>query len=246
LTGSSDLFARLEGVEGWLTDEQAFRLAERAGTLRPPARLVEIGSYRGRSTIALASSARDGVTVVAVDPHTGGDRGPRQAHGTEAEGEADHRAFVANLARAGVAERVDYVRLPSQDALATLSGRADLVYVDGAHDYRAARQDLAGWGRRLEAGGALLVHDAWSSVGVTLALLRTLVFGSQFRYAGRTGSLAEYEHDAVRGRARAANALRQLAELPWFARNLVVKAAIAARLRPLARLLGHRTGPWPY
>jgi Methyltransferase domain len=246
LTGCTNLLGRLEGVEGWLTDEQALRLAERAGALRPPARIVEIGSYRGRSTITLASSAPDGVTVVAVDPHAGGDRGPRQVHGTEAEGEADHRAFFENLARAGVAERVDYVRLSSEEALAKLSARANLVYVDGAHDYRAARQDLTGWGGRVEPGGTLLVHDAWSSVGVTLALLRTLVLGSRFRYAGRTGSLAEYERDAVRGRARAANVVRQLAELPWFARNLVVKAAIVAGFRPLARLLGHRTEPWPY
>lgn len=246
MTGSGSLSGRLQGVEGWLTDAQALRLAERARALRPPARIVEIGSYRGRSTITLASSAPDGVAVVAIDPHAGDDRGPRQVHGTDAEGEADHRAFVENLARAGIAERVEYVRLPSQDALAAHTVRADLVYVDGAHDYRAARKDLTGWGERLQSGGTLLVHDAWSSVGVTLALLRTLVFGSRFRYAGRTGSLAEYEHVEVHGRARAANVLRQLAELPWFTRNLLVKAAIVARLRPVARLLGHHDGPWPY
>jgi hypothetical protein len=246
LTGSANLFGRLQGVEGWLTDAQALRLAERARALRPPASIIEIGSYRGRSTITLASSAPEGVTVVAIDPHAGDDRGPRQIHGTVAQGEADHRAFMDNLERAGVAQRVEHVRLPSQAALATRTTPADLVYVDGAHDYRAAREDLSGWGGRLEAGGTLLVHDAWSSVGVTLALLRTLVFGSRFRYAGRTGSLAEYEHVEVRGRVRAASALRQLAELPWFARNLLVKAAIVAHLRPVARLLGHRTGPWPY
>ena len=33
------------------------------------------------------------------------------------------------------------------------------------------------------------------------------------------------------------NALRQLRELPWFARNVVVKALILARVR---------RGPWPY
>jgi predicted O-methyltransferase YrrM len=246
VTGSVNLFGRLQGVEGWLTDEQALRLADRARTLHPPARIVEIGSYRGRSTITLASSAPEGVTVVAVDPHAGDDRGPRQVHGTDASGEADHRAFVENLTRAGVVERVEHVRLPSQEALATLPARADLVYVDGAHRYRAAREDLTGWGGRLRPRGTLLVHDAWSSVGVTLALVRTLVFGSRFRYAGRTGSLAEYEHDDLHGWARAANALRQLAEIPWFARNLLVKAAIIARLRAVARLLGHRTGPWPY
>lgn len=246
MTGIEQLLRRLEGIEGWLTNAQAVRLAERARALDAPARIVEIGSYRGRSTIVLASSAPEDVDVVAVDPHAGDDRGPRQIRGTGAEGEADHRAFLGNLERAGVAGRVEYVRLPSQRALATLSGPAHLVFVDGAHDYRAARDDLTGWGARLEPGGVLLVHDAWSSVGVTLALLRTLVFGPRFRYTGRTGSLAEYVRRDLRGREQAVNALRQLAELPWFARNLMVKVAIVARARPLARLLGHRDGPWPY
>ena len=89
----------------------------------------------------------------------------------------------------------------------------------------------------MRAGGALLVHDAFSSVGVTLALLRGVAFGGEWRYRGRAGSLAEYVRAPLAGRARARNAAAQLAQLPWFARNLVVKALIVARLRP---------GPWPY
>jgi hypothetical protein len=43
---------------------------------------------------------------------------------------------------------------------------------------------------------------------------------------------------------RVRNAARQLAQLPWFARNLLVKLALVARARPLARLLG--ADGWPY
>ena len=85
-----------------------------------------------------------------------------------------------------------------------------LLYVDGAHRYRPARADLAGWGRRVAPGGAMLVHDAFSSIGVTLALLTECVFSARWRYAGRTGSLAEYERVPVQGQARVRNVLRQL------------------------------------
>ena len=44
----------------------------------------------------------------------------------------------------------------------------------------------------------------------------------------------------------AGNALRQLAELPWFVRNLVVKVALATGFTPLARLVGYRSDEWPY
>jgi Methyltransferase domain len=219
-------------VEGWLTEAQADRLRARASVARGT--VVEIGSFRGRSTIVLASAAE---SVVAIDPHAGSDRGPQEIAPDAARGDEDHAAFTANLARAGVAECVRHVRRPSADAHGDVDGPVALLYVDGAHRFGPARADLAGWGGRVAPGGAMLVHDAFSSVGVTLALLAECVFSSRWRYAGRTGSLAEYERASLRGRARLRNALRQLAELPWFARNLVIKVLIVARLRD---------GPWPY
>jgi hypothetical protein len=224
--------AAAAGVEGWLSDALARRLWARAAAARGP--VVEIGSFRGRSTIVLASAAP---AVVAIDPHAGSDRGPQEIAPDAARGDEDHAAFRANLERAGVAERVHHVRRPSADAHSDIDGPVALVFVDGAHRFGPARADLAGWGGRVAPGGAMLVHDAFSSVGVTLALLAECVFSSRWRYAGRTGSLAEYERVSVSGRARARNAVRQLAELPWFARNLAIKVLIVARLRD---------GPWPY
>lgn len=238
--------AAANGVEGWLTDDQAGRLWARASALEAPAMIVEIGSYRGRSAIVLGTAAHGDVEVVAVDPHAGNDRGPQEIHGTEAEGEDDHRRFRANLERAGMAERVTHLRMPSTTALGHIAGDVDLVYVDGAHRYGPARDDIAGWSQRVPPGGSLLVHDAYSSIGVTLALLRLLLVGRELRYVGRSGSLAEYSRTALTARGRATNIARQLAQLPWFVRNVLVKVALVARARPLARALGHRGDHWPY
>src|SRR4051794_25928024 len=223
--------------EGWLTDAQADRLAAAAARLGAGARVVEIGSFRGRSTIVLARAAPRDAEGVAVDPHLGSDRGAQElARQRDLRGAA-LKAFRANLATAGVLERVRHVRERSQDALGAVDGPVDLLYVDGAHRYGPARDDLVRWGARVRAGGTLLVHDSFSSIGVTLALVRGVVFAGGWRYRGRVGSPAEYARVPVRGRARVANALRQLGELPWFARNVVVKALILARVR---------RGPWPY
>ena len=232
-----EALAVADSVEGWLSADQARRLWERAAGLPASALAVEIGSYRGRSAIVLASAAPDDARVVAIDPHAGNDRGPQQIEGTSSEGEADNRAFMANLERAGVAARVEHVRLPSQGALAAVAGAIDLLYVDGAHRYAPARNDIARWGERVRPGGALLIHDAFSSIGVTFAILRLLVLGSEFRYLGRSRSLAEYRRERLSGRARVRNAARQLAELPWFARNVGLKVLIAARLS---------RADWPY
>jgi SAM-dependent methyltransferase len=242
----ADALAAARDVEGWLTDAQARRLWERAGSLSPGARIVEIGSFRGRSTIVLASAAPEGAEVLAIDPHLGTDRGPREWVTSEDLGERDLHAFLGNLERAGVADRVRHVRRRSQEALGEVDPPVDLVYVDGAHRYRPARDDLRTWGGRVRAGGTVLVHDSFSSVGVTLALMRVMVLGRGWSWRGREGSLAEYRREELRGLARLRNGLRQLAQLPWFARNLLIKLLLVARLRRAARLLGHRTGPWPY
>jgi SAM-dependent methyltransferase len=238
--------SELDGVEGWLTDAQASRLSKAAAQVPPGGRIVEIGSYRGRSTIVLARAAPHVAEVVAIDPHAGSDRGPRQWTGTAAEGDADAAVFRANVERAGIADRVRHVRRFSQEALDAVDGAVDLLYIDGAHRFRPAADDISRWGARVAPGGALLLHDAFSSIGVTLAIGRHLLAGSEFRYIGRTGSLAEYRREAPHGAARAATVGRQLAALPWFARNLAVKAALVAHRPRLARALGHRTGSWPF
>jgi predicted O-methyltransferase YrrM len=243
-----DVLGTLHGVEGWLSDDQARLLWDRAREVPEGGRIVEIGSYRGRSAIVLARAAREGVDVVAIDPHAGNDRGPQQIHGSSEEGDADNRAFRANLERAGVAGAVRHVRRPSGEALAELDGGVDLLYVDGAHRFAPAREDIVRWGERIRAGGSLLIHDSFSSIGVTAALLTTLVPGGEFAYAGRARSLAEYRRAAavLPARERVLSAARQLAQLPWFARNVLIKLALVIGARPLARALGHDSPEWPY
>jgi hypothetical protein len=224
-------------VEGWLTDAQARRLAACAARPRPPGTVVEIGSFRGRSTIVLAQAAE---SVVAIDPHAGSDRGPQEIAADATRGDRDFAAFHANLEAAGVAGRVRHVRRFSADAHADVEGSVSLLYVDGAHRFGPARADLVDWGARVTPGGTMLVHDAFSSVGVTLALFTVL---PGWRYRGRTGSLAEYR----RAPARMGDALRQLAELPWFARNVAIKALVLAGRRRWAERLGlDPAAPWPY
>jgi predicted O-methyltransferase YrrM len=242
----AELLAALDGVDGWFSPDQLARLAERAAAVPPGGRIVEIGSFRGRSTIAIARCSPPGVEIVAVDPHAGTDRGPQEIAGFAAAAAEDHEAFLANLDRAGVRDRVTYVRRFSQDALADVDGPVDLLHIDGAHRLTPARHDLRSWGARVPPGGCLLVHDAFSSVGVTGAIGAELLLSRQWRYVGRSRSLAEYRRESMTGRARLRNVGRQLAELPWFARNVAIKVLLVARMGRLAHLLGHDGETWPY
>lgn len=235
----------LGDVEGWLTRAQAERLWQAAQAVREGGRIVEIGSFRGRSTIVLGTAAAARTVVVAIDPHGGGDRGPQELTPDARRGEEDHRRFRANLARAGVLERIHHLRLPSARALDEVDGEVDLLYIDGAHRYRPARADIVDWGDRVRPGGVMLIHDSFNAIGVTLAQLRQLFVSDVWRYRGRTGSLAEYRKLSSPADDRLPNLLRQLPGLAYFVRNMTVKVLIEARLGRLTRLLGG-DGSWPY
>ena len=242
-----EVVVEVAGVDGWMSADQARRLYDAAARTTAGDQIVEIGSFRGRSTIVLASAAPEGVAVVAIDPHAGNDRGPQEIEGFAEAAADDHEVFNANLAAAGVAHRVRHIRAFSDAAHHEVQGDLAVLYVDGAHRYAPALADIRDWGARVEPGGTLLIHDSFSSVGVTLAIGRALVFGGRFRYVGRARSLAEYRADLAPGvGARVKNALRQLAQLPWFVKNVGLKVLLSLRLGGVLQRITGREPEWPY
>ena len=225
-------FALAAPISGWLTRDQALTLHRVAGSVRTGGTAVEIGSHHGRSAVVLARALPVGARLVAIDPF------PEDWRYGDSGTEAVCRA---NLERAGVADRVDLRVATSHAVRAEWQGEVDVVYVDGKHDVLSLRDDLR-WAAYVPDGGVVLVHDAFSSVGVTLGLLGTLPWSRRLRYVGRTGSLARLEVGSPTLRDR----VRPLRELPWWIRNLGIKVLLRLRLRPVAGWLGHHDSADPY
>ena len=234
-------------VHGWLTQHQARLLHSASEATRSGDTIVEIGSFRGRSAIVLAMAAPDGVEVVAIEPHAGNDRGPQEIEGYAAAASVDFELFHANLAQAGVTDRVRHVQLFSHEALGAIAGDIAVLYVDGAHRYGPARADIRDWGSRVAPGGTMMIHDSFSSVGVTLAIARELMGSRRWRYVERSRSLAVYRADlAHSGRSRSVNVARQLMQVPWFWKNVLVKIALSLKIGALMKKITGREPEWPY
>ncbi len=171
----------------------------------------------------------------------------RRFDGYEDEASADHAVFLANLERAGVADRVRHLRMFSDEALGHVEGQVDVLYIDGAHRYGPALADIRSWGDRVADGGTMLIHDSFSSIGVTGAIFRALVPGSKFRYVGRSRSMTIYRADLGGGlAARLGNAARQTAQLPWFVKNVALKVMLSVGYGRLLARLGRPVPEWPY
>lgn len=131
-------------IDGWLSYEEGRALAD----LARGKRVLEIGSYCGRSTVCLAQTA---CHVVALDPHDG--RCTPRPKDTLAE-------LKANLGRYGVGGRVGIVKGTSADMQTTGSrAKFDVIFIDGDHDLNSVRQDIALAADRLAPGGLIAFHD---------------------------------------------------------------------------------------
>lgn len=184
-------------VRGWLMDSEGvllYRLARRAAALgHREAAVVEIGSWEGRSTIWLASGVRDGTggagdqtapPVVAVDPWTGS----AEHH---ARGESpSFDTFKKNIARAGVADLVTPRVQPSAEAARTFDRPVALLFIDGAHDEPAVREDFALWAPKVIEGGFIALHDTVGWRGPRRVAARELMSGTGFDEVGLVGSIA--------------------------------------------------------
>lgn len=238
MTTFVEAWAAVDGIDGWMTEGQGRALFDAARQCPADGTIVEIGSFHGRSTIVLALGAPTGARIVAIDPHAGNDRGPQEIDGYGKAAAEDHQRFLTNLDRARVRSRVRHVRAFSDEAHDAVEGPIEVLYIDGAHRFAPARADIRDWGAEVADGGTLLIHDSFSSIGVTGAIMRELAWSRRFRYVGRTRSLTIYRADADPQALPIGNALRQLAQLPWFVRNVALKVLIAAKVL--------RNSEWPY
>jgi Methyltransferase domain len=143
-------------IEGWLSLDGALLLYELARLVSSGC-IVEVGSYRGRSTVALArgSAAGSNVPVYAVEPHEefvgvlGGVFGPE-----------DRAAFFQTMLRTGAYRQVRLVNLSSEVLSGGWPVPVALLWLDGDHAYQSVRRDFDAWAPHLTAGCDLVLDDA--------------------------------------------------------------------------------------
>jgi predicted O-methyltransferase YrrM len=138
-------------VPGWLTDEEGEALFELARGCDGRGVIVEIGSWKGKSTICLGLGSRAGnaVRIFAIDPH------------------ADYRFgdFKANVERAGLADLVTPIASLSQPAAKDFHEPIELLFVDGSHEEALVREDFDKWVPKVVDGGWVAFHDTTWTAG---------------------------------------------------------------------------------
>lgn len=217
--------ALMTGVEGWLSPREAEALFRCASACRGRGAIVEIGSWKGRSTIVLAAGSRAAAQSVvhAVDPHLGLAR-----HGAG----PTFSQFQANIAAAGVADLVQSHVQSSADAARGFQQPVELIYIDGAHDYAAVLDDFTRWFPKVLDGGVMAFHDTVGYPGPRRVVREHVYRSRRFRRVRFADSLT-YAEKVTRNTPmeRLGNEMRW-----WINQSYAAAIVLVRRLRTNAAL----------
>lgn len=101
--------------------------------------ITEIGSFLGRSTVFFASK---GLTINAIDPFIEWKEGSENGDAIREGGKDFYDKFLENIQ--GYEDKITIYRNTSEEA-SKLVGKADLIFIDGAHDYDSVKNDILLW-----------------------------------------------------------------------------------------------------
>jgi predicted O-methyltransferase YrrM len=144
-------------VEGWLTDREVAFLYKTARECSQDGVILEIGSWKGKSTICLAKGSEAGakVPVYAVDPHIG-----TLEQGMWMDGRSSFEDFRKNISESGVEDLVIPLAKRSQDVAKNWDTPISFLWIDGDHSYAGAMSDFELFSKWVVEGGVIAFHDS--------------------------------------------------------------------------------------
>ena len=225
-----------ESIEGWLTSFEGALLYDLARDDAADGVILEVGSWKGKSTVLLAigSKAGKGDSVYAVDHHKGSVEHSASLGKINTEVE-----FRSNLMRASCAEIVIPLVMSSRKAARLWierPARIRLLWIDSAHDYSSVLEDIGLWSAFLVDRGIIALHDFTYSPGVRRAAKERIFCGGTFSQVKLHGSIlwaTKTSHPSSLQSVRNLLTYLDLTRISPIANRLTLRSSLAMALAVL-------------
>ena len=192
----------IDKVEGWLSHKEGELLYNLAKNCSGRGVIVEIGSWKGKSTIWLGKGSKKGesIKVYAVDPHIG------FPDVIETYGKIwTYEGFKNNIKAAAVDDVVVSIVKTSEDAAGDFNEPVELIFIDGVHQYDYVKLDFQLWFPKVIPGGTMAFHDTTGGYGAK-QVVEELVYKSKHfknvRFADSITFAEKVEQNSFRDRLK--------------------------------------------
>jgi MMP 1-O-methyltransferase len=146
---------RIDMIEGWLFKPEAEVLYSLASGC--DGAIVEIGSWKGRSSVCLGFGSRNNPRqpfVYCIDPFTGS-----REHREVDPMVNTWKEFRKNIENCGMDSIIHPMMRTSREAYNNFSGKIGLLFIDGSHEYEDVEFDFLSWRKFVPKGGWICFHD---------------------------------------------------------------------------------------
>ena len=187
----NDAWHAAKDVPGFLLENEARFLGMMAACAPRNGVIVEIGSFKGKSTVMLGKlSERYGLgPIVAIDPHNFNNA--ELSEHRSAPGATSYDDFKKNLETAALSPHVEVQRDFSTEVAKSWNRPIRLLWIDGDHSYRGAKADFDAFMPHLVPGGFVALHDALHEfAGPIRVFIEDILRSNRFGASGFVNSIA--------------------------------------------------------
>lgn len=172
-------FNNIAKLGGWLTKAEGTFLYKAAKEVNPKNVIVEIGSWKGKSTVCLGKGVHENsqVTIYAIDPHIGSSKHQKMFNNSV----DTYKEFIENIKRAAVNQYIEPIQKTSEEASKNFHKPIEFLFIDGAHEFELANLDYKLWFPKVIDQGLISFHDTWHLLGPHLVTARILLFSSEIK-----------------------------------------------------------------
>lgn len=194
------LLKEVETVEGYLAPNEMRFLALMAAYPTAAGEVLEIGSFKGKSTIILAKSAAlaGDAKINAVDPLTA----PAETDPDLRGDESSLEDFQNNIKTHEVADKIEFYQTFSHELAKTWNKPLRLLWIDGDHTYKGTKLDFEGFAAHLSDGAIVAIHDVLHEFdGGIRVFMENILLSPNFGACGFCGSIAwaQFHADEKKG-----------------------------------------------
>jgi predicted O-methyltransferase YrrM len=166
-----------ESIDGWF---DFFILYQEMIDKFDNAVFVEVGTWKGRSTVFMADRIRESgkdIKLYAIDIF-----GPYVSEGKQEDSSDIYQEFLENIEP--YKNFVTPIRGDSRSVHSQFADKSiDFIFIDGGHDYEVVKEDIRLWYPKLKDGGIIGGHD-YCLAGIERAVKE--YFGKLFNVRGIT------------------------------------------------------------